>query len=62
MAISPRLPLVWEKQLDEAHARLRGVSETEDCGIFTVGFTNRPAPNNSNNEGYYLKLKAKGER
>ncbi|MEM6771805.1 MAG: hypothetical protein AAF597_14575, partial [Bacteroidota bacterium] len=59
--ITPQAELVWEKRRTRAHSLFRGAQPTDDCGIFAVGFTNRPANNNGNNEGYYIKLKPRGE-
>ena len=59
--ITPQAELVWEKRRTRARSLFRGAQPTDDCGLFAVGFTDRPAASNSNNEGYFIKLKPKGE-
>lgn len=59
--ITPQAELIWEKRRSRQHSAFRGVLATDDCGIFAVGFTDLPGVNNGNNEGYYIKLKPRGE-
>lgn len=53
--------LVWEKHQNKRHAHFQGVRTTADCGILAVGYIDAPPNLDSNNEGYFAKLKHDGE-